>query len=81
MGYCFSSVSVGELNSFIRKNNIDRLYVVIRKYYFMIQEIIVIIIGLLVLAKLLKSIYNFFFSSKEKTSCGCSSCHCNVSKK
>lgn len=48
----------------------------------MIQEIIVAIIGLMVAGTVAYKIYNFFFV-KEKSggSCGCSSCHCNVSEK
>lgn len=48
----------------------------------MVQEIIVIIIGLIVAATLVYKIYSFFFV-KEKSggACGCSSCHCNVAEK
>ncbi len=48
----------------------------------MIQEIIVAIIGLTVAGTVAYKMYTFFFV-KEKSGgpCGCSSCHCNVSKK
>lgn len=48
----------------------------------MIQEIIVVIIGIAVLAILVRRIYLFFFSkAKERSGYGCSGCCCNTSKK
>lgn len=48
----------------------------------MIQEIIVALIAILVLGILGYRVYLFFFVKNEGGgACGCSSCHCNVSKK
>lgn len=47
----------------------------------MIQEIIVILIGLIIVAILLYKIYSFIFTKKDKEGCGCSSCHCGINKK
>lgn len=48
----------------------------------MTQEIIVGIIGVLLIAYIAYKLYDFFFKkSADKGSCGCGSCHCNVSKK
>jgi len=49
----------------------------------MIQEVIVGIIGVAILTLLLYRTYTFFFTKKDerKGSCGCASCHCNISKK
>lgn len=45
----------------------------------MIQEIIVAIIGIAVLVVLGRHIYKFFCDD-NRGACGCSSCHCNVTK-
>jgi hypothetical protein len=48
----------------------------------MIQEIIVAIIGIVVFGILAYKLYAFFFIKNEASgACGCSSCHCNISKK
>ncbi len=48
----------------------------------MVQEIIVAIIGISVVAILVYRLYQFFFGkNKASGMCGCSSCHCNVAKK
>ncbi len=48
----------------------------------MTQEIIVAIIGIALFAYLVYKLYKLFFVKNEKVgACGCSSCHCNLSKK
>lgn len=48
----------------------------------MIQEIIVLLIGLLVALIVIYKIYGFFFSKNEqKGSCGCSNCGCSPKKR
>ena len=48
----------------------------------MIQEIVVAIIGVLLVAYIGRQLYRFFFTKSENNgACGCGSCHCNVSKK
>lgn len=47
----------------------------------MIQDVIVMLIGLIVLAILAYKVYAFFFIKKENGACGYSSCHCSSSKK
>jgi len=48
----------------------------------MVQEIIVGLIGVSLIAYIIYKVYRFFTEkSEEKGICGCSSCHCNVAKK
>ncbi|WP_370457681.1 hypothetical protein [Dysgonomonas sp. ZJ709] len=46
------------------------------------QEIIVIIIGVIVALLVIYKVYGFFFSKNEqKGNCGCSNCGCSTNKK
>ncbi|MFT3995590.1 MAG: FeoB-associated Cys-rich membrane protein [Dysgonomonas sp.] len=48
----------------------------------MVQEVVVVLIGIVVALIVLRKVYSFFFSkNQQKGSCGCSSCGCNTVKK